>query len=385
MNKKIYLDYNATTPVDPAVQKTMNPYFNKQFGNSMSLHYWGQEARVALDESRQTMAKIIKANPEEIIFTGSATESNNLAIKGLALANNTNSQKQIITSTVEHPSVLESVDWLKERGVEITKVGVNSYGLVNPPEIERVIKKETILVSIIHASNEIGTIQPISEIGRLCREKGVYFHIDATQTLGKLPIDVEEMKVDLLTASAHKIYGPKGVGLLFLRRGLKITPLLHGGGQEQKMRGGTVNVAGVVGFAKAGEVAVNLMEEENKRISQLRDELIGGVLKIKGAHLNGHPQKRIANNANFWFSFLEGESLAILLSLKGIAVSTGSACSSDKLQPSPVLLAIGLNHSQAHGSLRVSLGRWTTREEINYFIKALIQSINQLRKTSPFK
>ncbi len=383
MKKKVYLDHAATTPVDPRVQKAMEPYLSDKFGNTMSLHHFGQEAKIVLDESRRTVAGIIGAKPEEIIFTGSATESNNFALKGTVFANEGRG-KHIIISAIEHPCIMESAKWLEKRGFEITRIGVDRYGMVDPLDIEKEIRKDTVLVSVIHASNEIGTIQPVFEIGAICKNKGVRFHTDATQTLGKIPINVNEMNVDMITASAHKMYGPKGVGFLFLKRGLKIDPLLHGGGQESNMRSSTVNVSGIAGFAKACEISSIEMNKENERISRFRDKIIEGVLKIQDSNLNGHPEKRISNNANFWFSFIEGESLIIRLDMMGVAVSTGSACSSNKLQPSHVLLATGIEPHQAHGSLRVSLGRWTTEEDVDYFLEVLPQSIDQLRKISPF-
>lgn len=384
VKKKIYLDYAATTPIDPRVQKAMEPYFKEKFGNTMSLHYFGQEARIALDKSRSIVADTIGAKIEEIIFTSSATESNNLALKGIAFAN-ADRGKHIIISTIEHPCIIESAKYLEKRGFKITRIGVDNDGIIDPLDIKKAIRKDTILVSIIHASNEIGTIQSISEIGAICKSKGVYFHTDSTQALGKISINVNEMNVDMMTASAHKIYGPKGVGFLFRKRGVKIDPLLHGGGQEFGLRSSTINIPSIIGFAKACEIITEEREEENKRISKLRNRLVEGVLKINHSNLNGHPEKRISNNANFWFSFIEGESLVIHLDMLRVAVSTGSACSSKKLQPSHVLLAIGLKHPQAHGSLRVSLGRWTKEEDIDYFLKALSQSIKQLRKISPFK
>ncbi len=381
--KKIYLDYAATTPVDSRVEKAMLPYFSKKFGNTMSLHSFGQEAKLALEESREKIAKIINAHPNEIIFTSSASESNNFALKGIAFANQVQSG-HIIISSIEHPCVLETGKWLEKQGFKITRLKVDKYGLIDLKDLKKAIRKNTILVSVIHASNEIGTIQDIEKIGAFCRGKRIYFHTDAAQSFGKVPIDVEKMKVDLLTASSHKIYGPKGAAFLFVRKGIKITPLIHGGGQENGLRGSTINLPAVVGFAKAAEICAKEMARETKRLSALRDKLIKGVLKIKGAYLNGHPKKRLANNANFWFQFIEGESLVIQLDLKGIAVSTGSACSSFELKPSHVLLAVGLKPQEAHGSLRVSLGRWTREKDIDYFLKVLPPIIKQLRKISPF-
>ncbi|MFQ6049612.1 MAG: cysteine desulfurase NifS [Candidatus Paceibacterales bacterium] len=385
MNKKIYLDYAATTPVDPRVVKAMLPYFSDKFGNTMSLYGLGQAAKQALEESREQVADLIKAKSTEIIFTSSATESNNLALKGIALANK-NKGRHIIISPIEHPCIMESAKWLESQGFEITKLKVDKYGQVNPEDIKKAIKKDTILVSIMHANNEIGTIEPIEEIGKICREKEVYFHTDAAQSFGKIPIDVNKMNIDLLTASSHKMYGPKGVGCLFVREKTKIEPLLHGGGQEFGLRSSTVNVAGIVGFAKASEICKRKIKKESQRLTKLRNKLIKGILgKIEFSQLNGHPQKRLPNNANFSFSFVEGESLVIQLDLLGIAASTGSACSSAKLEPSHVLLAIGLRPQQAHGSLRLSLGRRTTAKEIDKALAVLPKAIKRLRKISPFK
>lgn len=381
---KTYLDYASTTPVDPRVVKAMLPYFNKKFGNTMSLHSFGQEAKLVLEKSRETIANFIGAKSNEIVFTSSATESNNTVLKGIAFANK-DKGRHIIISSIEHPCIMEAANWLEKQGFRITRLKVDKYGLVSPEDVKGAIRKDTILVSIIHASNEIGTVQPIEKIGKICREKNVYFHSDAAQSFGKIPIDVDKMNIDLLTVSSHKIYGPKGVGCLFIRKGTKIEPLLHGGGQENGLRGSTINVSGIVGFAEAVEICKKEMQEENQRLTKLRDKLIKNVLKIEEAHLNGHPKKRLANNANFWFSFIEGESLTIQLDLKGIAVSTGSACSSFKLEPSHILLATGLKPQEAHGSLRVTLGRWTTEKDIDCLIEVLPKIIKQLRKISPFK
>jgi cysteine desulfurase len=382
--KHIYLDYAATTPVDKRVAKEMQPYFSEKFGNSMSLHSFGQEAKLALENSRATVADLINAKPNEIIFTGSATESNNLAIKGMVFNMPKGSRaRHMIISSIEHPCIDETAKWLS-RGMKITRVPVDKYGMVNPKDIEKEIRPDTILVSIIHASNEIGTIQNITEIGKICREKKVYFHTDASQSFGKIPIDVKKMNIDMLTASSHKIYGPKGAGLLYVREGIRLVPLLHGGGQENGLRGSTVNVPAVVGFAKAVEICKKDIKKESARLEKLRTKLIKEVLKIKNSHLNGHPKEKLPNIANFWFDFVEGESLIMRLDLEGIACSTGSACSSFKLEPSQVLLATGLRPEQAHGSLRVSLGRFTTEKEINQLIKVLPGIVEKIREISPY-
>jgi len=402
----VYMDYAATTPVDPRVLKAMLPYFTKKFGNSVSLHSFGQEAKKALEKTRMIMAKAINAqNIEEIIFTSSATESNNLALKGIAFANK-NKGKHIIISSIEHDCVLNSALWLEKQGFQVTKIKVDKQGLIAPKEVEKAIRKDTILVSIIHASNEIGTIQPIEKIGEICQRKGVYFHTDAAQSFGKIPIDVQKMKIDLLTASSHKIYGPKGAALLYIKKGTKIEPLLHGGGHEFGLRSSTVNIPAIIGFGKAIEICqkeihpvkssrggissktklFNGVKKESQRLTKLRDKLIKEILKkIPNSHLNGHPKKRLPNNANFWFSYVEGEAIIMNLDSYGIGVSTGSACSSEKLEPSHVLLACGLRPEQAHGSLRISLGRWTKEKDIDYVLEVLPKVVKRLREISPFK
>jgi len=383
--KRIYLDYAATTPVDPRVFRAMKFYFLNEFGNSASLHTFGQNTKEALENSREIIAKTLKATSNEIIFNSSATESNNLALKGVAFANK-NRGNHIIISPIEHDCVINTAKWLKKQGFEIEKLDIDKYGIVNLDSLKKMIKDETILVSVIHANNEIGTIEPIGEIGEICRKRNIYFHTDAAQSFGKIPIDVKKMNIDLLTASSHKMYGPKGAACLFVRKGVKIEPLLHGGGHEFGLRSSTVNVPAIVGFAKAVEICNKEMEKESQKLIKLRDRLIKGVLnKISGSHLNGHPKKRLPNNANFWFEFVEGESIVMHLDSYGIAASTASACSSPKLEPSHVLLAIGFKPQEAHGSLRVSLGRWTKKEDIDYLIETLANVIKNLRKISPFK
>lgn len=388
MPKKItnvYLDYAATTPVDPKVLKVMMPYFSGRFGNTMSLHSFGQEAKQALEESREQVADLMKAKPNEIIFTSSATESNNLILQGIAIANQKKG-KHIVISPIEHPCVMESAKWLEKQGFKITRLTVDRFGLISPKDVEKAIRKDTILVSVIHASHEIGTIEPIGEIGKICKKKNVYFHSDASQSFGKLPIDVNKMNLDLLTASSHKMYGPKGAAALFIRKGVRISPIIFGGGQESGLRSSTVNVPAIVGFAKACKICKEVMRKEGQRLTRLRNKLIKGVLeKIARSHLNGHPTKRLPNNANFWFEGVEGESITIQLDLARVAASTGSACSSVKLEPSHVLLAIGLKPQEAHGSLRLSLGRWTKESDIDYVLKVLPAIIKKLREISPFK
>lgn len=380
-----YFDCAAATPADPQVIKAMIPYFSKNFGNTMSLHSFGEEAKEGLEESRKAVANLMGAKPEEIIFTSSATESNNFALKGIAFANKEKGN-HIIISSIEHDCIMESAKWLESQGFEVTRLKVDKYGFINPDDVKGAIKKETILVSIMHANNEIGTIEPIEEIGKICRKKGVYFHTDAAQSFGKIKINVNKMNIDLLTASSHKMYGPKGVAALFVRKGVKIAPLLHGGGHEKGLRSSTVNVAAIVGFAEACRICKKEMVEESQRLTKMRDKLFKGILEnIEGSYLNGHPQKRLPNNADFWFKFIEGESIVIQLDLSGIAASTGSACSTVALEPSHVLLAIGLKPQEAHGSLRLSLGRWTKESDIDYVLKVLPKVVEKLRKISPFK
>lgn len=376
--KKIYLDYAATTPVDPRVLEAMMPYFCDNFGNTMSLHSFGQKARMVLDESRKTVANFIGAKPEEIIFTSSATESNNFALKGIAFANEKKGN-HIIISAIEHACIMESAKWLGGRGFKITHIPVDRFGVVNVDDVSKAITKETILISVMHVNNELGSIQPIAEIGQIAKENNIYFHSDCAQSLGKIPVNVNDLNVDLLTASGHKIYGPKGIGILFVKRGVKIEPLLNGGGQELGLRSSTSNVAGAVGFAKALE----LFNQEEKT-AELREYLCSGVLSIPGSRLNS-PKTGVPGILNFSFFGVEGEAITMRLDIDGIAVSTGSACSSSKLTASHVLLATGMKPEEAHGSLRVSIGRWTTKEDIDYFIKSLLKNINQLREISPFK
>jgi len=380
--KRIYLDHAATTPVAKEVLEAMKPYFSEKYGNASSLHTFGNEARDALEKARKTIASFINARPNEVIFTSCGTESNNLAIKGLAFANK--EKNHIITTKIEHHAVLEPCHWLEKQGFKITYVSVDKEGKVNPEDIEKAITEKTLLVSVMHANNEIGTIEPIEEIGKICKKHKVYFHTDAVQTFGKIPIDVRKMNIDLLSASAHKIYGPKGVGCLFVKQDVKIEPILHGGGHESGLRSGTENVAGIVGFAKAVELARKNMKKENEREAKLRDKLIEEILKIPGAHLTGSRKERLPFNASFYFEGIEGEALLIRLNEKGIAVSTGSACSSKSLEPSHVLTAIGLKPEQAHGSLRITLGRGTTEQDIDYTIKQIKEIVRSLRRISPF-
>ena len=385
-NKSVYLDYAASTPVDPEVLNTMLPYFGFSYcGNTMSLHQMGSTASQVVESCRVSFADILKVKPSEIIFTGSATESNNTVLKGIAFANKSKG-KHIIISSIEHDCVLNSAKWLETQGFEITYLSVDKYGLVNLTELKQSIRPDTILVSIIHGNNEIGTIQDLANIGQICKDRGVYFHTDASQSFTKTDIDLSKLNIDLLTASSHKIYGPKGVALLYIKTGTKITPLLHGGGHEFGLRSSTVNLPAIVGFTKAAEIAIKNFDQENERLSKLRDYLIKNILKtIPDAHLNGHLTKRLSNNLNISFDRVEGESLLLELDYYGISASTGSACSSASLEPSHVLLATGLRPEQAHGSLRFSLGRFSTKTDADYLLKVLPQVINKFRQISPFK
>jgi len=377
---RVYLDNGSTTKVDEEVLKTMLPYFSEKYGNAMSLHQIGQEAKEALENSREIIAKKLNAKPEEIIFTSGGTESNNLAIQEIAYTNREKG-KHIITTKIDHDCVLNACKFLEKDGFNVTYLNVDKDGFVNPEDVAKEIRKDTILVSIIHGNNETGTIQPIEEIAKICREKSVYFHTDACQSFTKTEIDVKKQNLDLITINSHKIHGPKGVGALYIKKGTNIHPLLHGGGHEFGLRSGTENISGIVGFAKAVEVA---KEKHIKHMTKLRDKLINGILKeIPHTRLNGPKEKRLCNNANISFEFIEGESLLMRLDDKGIEVSTGSACSSKSLDPSHVLLAIGLKHEIAHGSIRFSLSKYTTEEEIDYTIKILKEEVKALREMSP--
>jgi cysteine desulfurase len=381
--KKIYLDNAATTPTDVKVLEAMLPFFSQVYGNPSSLHAFGQEAKHAIEEARYITAQFIGASQEEIIFTSGGTESDNSAIKGVAYARR-DSGNHIITSRIEHHAVLETCHFLEEQGFHVTYIPVDEFGLVDPADVKKAITGKTILISIMHANNEIGTIEPIAEVGKIAREEGIYFHTDAVQTFGRLPIDVGELNVDLLSASGHKLYGPKGVGVLYIRKGIRMLPFMHGGDQEQGRRASTHNVPGIVGFGKAVELAKGEMAKEIERLTLLRDKLIKGILdKIEYARLNGHLKKRLPNNVNVSISYVEGESMLLNLDMEGIACSTGSACTSSSLEPSHVLAAIGLSHELARGSLRFSLGRLTSEDDIDHVLKVLPGIVRKLRAMSP--
>ncbi len=379
--KRVYADYAATTPLDPRVLEAMKPYFTEIYGNASSINTFGLEANQALEDARETVAGLMNAKPKELIFTGSATEANNLALKGFAFRQG-KEKTHIAISTIEHDSVLNTAKWLEKQGFRITQVPVDRFGLLDMGELEKALKSGASLVSLIHANNEIGTIQPAKEIGKLCHEYGALFHTDAAQSFGKIPVDVEEMNVDFMTVNAHKIYGPKGVGALFMRK-RRIEPLLHGGGHEFGLRSSTENVPGIIGFAKAVELRREEMKTESVKLAELGNRLIEGTLEIEEACFNGHPTKRLPNISNFRFSYIEGESLVLLLNDEGIAASTGSACSSRSLEPSHVLLAIGLKPEEAHGSLRISLGKYNTEEDIDYILEVLPKAVEKLRRISP--
>ncbi len=381
--RKVYLDHAATTPLHPEVYSLMCRFMKDTFGNPSSIHSYGQEARKWVEEARQQVAGLINADPNEICFTSGGTEADNLAILGAAAARRKKGN-HIITSSIEHHAVLDTCKYLEKNGYEVTFLPVDGYGMVDPGDVKKAIRRDTILISIMHANNEIGTIEPIEEIGRIAREHEVVFHTDAVQTVGKIPVDVEALGVDLLTLSSHKIYGPKGVGALYKRKGVRLLPVMHGGGQERKLRSGTENTIGIVGFGKAAEIAARDLEEEHDRTKRLRDRLVKGVMeKIPEVRLNGHPEKRLPHNANFSFAYVEGESMLLSLDLKGIAASSGSACSSRALQPSHVLTAIGLPYELIHGSLRMTLGRANGEEDVDYVLEVLPEIVTRLRSFSP--
>ena len=382
--RRVYVDYAATTPLDPRVLEAMKPYFTIVYGNASSIHSFGLEARRSIEDARETVAKMIDAEPEELIFTGSGTEANNLALKGFAF-NKGKEKTHIAISTIEHDSVLNAANWLEKEAFKVTYLPVNRHGLIDLEELEKALRSGVSLVSIIHGNNEIGTIQPLKEIGKLCQEYGTIFHTDAAQSFGKIPIDVKEMNIDLMTVNAHKIYGPKGVGALYIKKGVRIEPLLHGGGHEFGLRSSTENVPSIVGFAKAVEIRKEEMVSEAQRLTTSGNRLIKGVLEIEETYFNGHPTKRLPNITNFRFSYIEGESLIILLNDEGIAASTGSACSSGSGEPSHVLLALGLKPEEIHGSLRISLGKYTTEEDIDYILEVLPRTVKKLREISPIK
>src|SRR3989339_1043170 len=384
MGKKIYIDHNATTPVHPEVLSSMLPYFKEFYGNPSSIHSFGQETRKAIEDSREKVAKLLGAESSEIIFTSCGTESNNHAIKGTAFSLQ-NKGKHIITSKIEHHAVIEVCEYLSKKfGFEITYIPVDKYGIVNPEDVKKAITDKTILISIMHINNETGTIQPIEEIGKIAQERQIVFHTDAVQSVGKIQIDVKKLGVSLLSLSGHKFYAPKGVGILYVRKGLKIHSLFHGGSHEKNRRAGTENVPYIVGIAKALDISHKDMAEESKRILYLREKLEKGILdKIEYSQINGHPENRIYNTSNISFDFIEGEGLLLSLDMEGIAASTGSACTSGTLEPSHVLAAMGVSPTKSQGSIRFSLGRQNTEAEIDKLLEVLPNIVSRLRMMSP--
>lgn len=382
-DRLIYMDHAATTPVRPEVLEAMLPYFTQKFGNASSIYTLGRESKKAVEEAREKVAAAFGAQAKEIFFTGSGTEADNWAIKGVAYANRQKGN-HIITTAIEHHAVLHTCQYLESEGFEVTYLPVDENGLVTPEQVRSAIKPNTILITIMFANNEIGTIQPIAEIGRIAREKGVYFHTDAVQAVGNVSINVENMNIDLLSLSAHKFYGPKGIGALYVRKGVKLTSFLHGGAQERGRRASTENVAAIVGLGKAIEIASKNVDDYNKKLLELRDTAIDEIQKkIPFVRLNGDRYSRLPGNVNFSFEFIEGESLLLMLDMKGIAASSGSACTSGSLDPSHVLLAIGLPHEIAHGSLRLTFGEDNTREELDYVLETLPVIVQRLREMSP--
>ena len=383
--KRIYMDHAATTPTASEVLEAMLAYFSANYGNASSLHSFGRDSREALEDARSRVAKFINTEPSEIHFTSGGTESDNLALKGIAWRNK-NKGRHIVTSVIEHPAILETCRALTNQGFEVTYLPVTKEGLVEIEALKSALREDTILISVMHANNEVGTVQPIEEIGKIAAEKDIYFHSDCVQTTGKISVDVKALGLDALSILGHKLYGPKGIGALYLRKGVKIESIIHGGGHAGGLISGTENVPGIVGLGKACDLAKETMIKEAERLTALRDRLKMVVLSsIEVSWLNGHPTKRLPSNLNFGFKYIEGESLLLLLDSKGIAVSTGSACSSKKLAPSHVLTAIGLKPEDSHGSLRITLGRGNSREDIDYAGEAILESVERLRKMSAMR
>lgn len=380
---EIYFDNAATTKPRKEVIDKMLPYITEKYGNPSSIYKIARENKEAVDEARQAVAEAINAKPNEIYFTAGGSESDNWALKGIA-DSCSDKGKHIITTAIEHHAILHTCEYLESKGFEVTYLPVDEYGIISVEELKSAIREDTILISVMFANNEIGSVQPIAEIGKIAREKGIVFHTDAVQAVGHLPIDVEEMNIDLLSLSGHKLYGPKGIGALYVRKGIKLKPFIHGGAQERGRRAGTENVPGIVGLGEAVRLASAEMEEERTRLVSLRDRLIEGILtSIPHSRLNGHPEKRLPGNVNISFEFIEGESMLLLLDMKGICASSGSACTSGSLDPSHVLLAIGLPHEKAHGSLRLTLGHFNTDEDVDVVLRELPPIVQRLREMSP--
>lgn len=381
--RRVYLDNNATTPLAPEVLEAMKPYFIEDFGNASSIHWQGQRAKAAVESSRERVAGLLNSQPNEIVFTSGGTESDNAALVGIVEAARSR-EKHIVTTTIEHHAVLHTLKALEKRGVHVTYVPVEPSGVVNPHDIEKAIRSDTVLISMMHANNELGTIQPIEEVGRIAREHDLYLHSDAVQSVGKIPVDVEELGVDLLSLSAHKLHGPKGVGALYIRKGTILSPLLYGGHHERDHRPGTENVPGIVGLGKAVELAGGHLEEDSGRITALRNTLEEGILKkVPLATIVGDRSRRLPTTANIRFDFTEGEAFVIAMDMRGVACSTGAACSSGSVEPSHVLTAIGLKAQQARSSIRFSLSRYNCREDIEYTLEVLPSVVEQLRSLSP--
>ncbi|HEX2925771.1 MAG TPA: cysteine desulfurase NifS [Ruminiclostridium sp.] len=382
-DRTVYLDHAATTYVKPEVFEAMKPFFTEHFGNASSIYSLGRDSKKAVEEAREKVAKAIGAEPREIYFTGSGSEADNWAVKGIAAANKKKGN-HIITSAIEHPALMNSCKYLEGEGFEVTYLPVDSDGQISPEQVRNAIKDNTILISIMFANNEIGTLQPIKEIGAIAKEKGVIFHTDAVQAVGNVKIDVQELNIDLLSLSGHKFYGPKGIGALYIRKGVKISSFIHGGQQERGKRASTENVPAIIGLGKAIELATQNLDEYNKKLIELREKTIEGLLaKVPYIKLNGHRNNRLPGNVNISFQFIEGESLLLMLDMKGIYGSSGSACSSGSLDPSHVLLAIGLPHEIAHGSLRLTFGDENTQEDVDYILEVIPQMVSRLRDMSP--
>lgn len=383
MNREVYMDNAATTPVKKEVLDSMIPYFKEFYGNPSSIYKKGREAKKALDESREKVAKILGASSREIYFTSGGSESDNWAIKGVAFGNK-DKGNHIITTKIEHHAVLHTCEYLERNGFDVTYLDVDEYGMINLEDLKNAITDKTILISVIYANNEVGTIQPISEIGKIAKQNNIYFHTDAVQAIGNIEIDVEDLNIDLLSLSAHKLYGPKGVGALYIRKSVKLHPYIHGGAQERNRRAGTESIPNIVGLTKALEIAYENIESHNEKLILLRDKLIKNIMdNISHVKLNGHPEKRLPGNVNVSLKFIEGEALLLSLDMVGIAASSGSACTSGSLDPSHVLLAMGLPHEIAHGSLRLSLGDFNEEDEIDYVVENLKKIVDRLRAMSP--
>lgn len=383
MPTKYYFDNAATTPVREEVLQEILPYFREYYGNASSIYSIAKESKKALEAARAKVAAAIGATPDEIYFTAGGSESDNMALRGVVNASK-KEKKHIITTKIEHHAILHTAEFLETKGVDVTYLNVDEFGKISLEELENAIRPETVLISVMFANNEIGTIQPIAEIGEIAKKHGVLFHTDAVQAVGHVPIDVEKLQVDLLSMSGHKLGAPKGIGAIYIRKGTRISPLIFGGAQEKKLRAGTENIAGIVGLGKAAELAVAEMEETTKKLTALRDKLIHGILEsIPDSRLNGHPTDRLPGNCNISFSYIEGESLLLLLDALGIAASSGSACTSGSLDPSHVLMAIGLPHEIAHGSLRLTIDRENTKEQVDFILEKLPGLVQRLRDMSP--